>query len=241
MKVKKYLPTVLFVVVVVVLGFFALDYLGKKNSDSKQIPDQQKGQKEISANETVDQPLERKIKLNYPDFKTVKISVSDVSGGKAYVLNYEFDLANLNYRVQTDLEGGFYYSYVNGIVCFGKPKFENSFCVREKYTPAGLVAFLANSIDTPARELKPDEKEISRIMTEAGWVPQQYLSAFMIRAEVILKLLQAKQLNQDFLLKLRENLDILEKNLEERIPKSEKINKELFLKEDERFDLEEII
>ena len=53
--------------------------------------------------------------------------------------------------------------------------------------------------------------------------------------------LQAKQLNQDFLLKLRENLDILEKNLEERIPKSEKINKELFLKEDERFDLEEII
>ncbi|MEK7162023.1 MAG: hypothetical protein AAB729_05040, partial [Patescibacteria group bacterium] len=133
--------------------------------------------------ELVDPPLSKQALSQSFSAKTVRFAVRDEDGADTpMVVKVILDTSTFDYRAETDIEDGFSYVEANGIVCFTKTAFKNSYCLREKYTPAVLAKQMVGEI-VQARELEEDEETINRMLMEMAWSPGDILAAMMIRVE----------------------------------------------------------
>jgi|GEM_PF-6738675 len=141
--------------------------------------------------EIIDKPLP---KWNFPQKyygKKVELTVrSAESGGQTYGI--VLDTVTGDYQVTANMSNDFYFVDANGIVCYGRPKYKNTYCVREKYTSLALVKYFAGQKEQENRDLSWDESQLQRMMIDYGWLPNNLMAAMMSIAEF-----SFSQLSQD--------------------------------------------
>jgi len=125
--------------------------------------------------------------------KTVQFKIDPTGTQEPLPMTMIIDTKTFAYRAETAMNNGFTLTHANGIVCFRKPTFEYTYCLREKYTPLALTLnILGDQVDT--RELTDDEKEIYGLMNDLGWTPSNIMAAMMMRAGTALRWLRQGKL-----------------------------------------------
>jgi len=151
--------------------------------------------------EIVDPPLYREPLTYAISAKVIKFTITNTD--KSVAINVVLNPLTFDYRAETNYENDFYYVHANGSVCFGKPAFKNTYCVREKYTPAVIARYIAGDTNLNVRELNADEQSISNFMNELGWIPNNALASFMSGVELSIKLLYNQKLKDGEILKFK--------------------------------------
>src|SRR3989338_2865106 len=181
--------------------------LENNNTPEVSIPNNITVAENDAGKELIDPPLFRQ-PLSYPvSARTVKFTILGDSGIRT---NVTLDPKTFDYKALTNYNDDFYYVHANGSVCFGKPAFKKTYCLREKYTPAAMARYIIGDTGFDTRELNTDEDAILNLMLELGWAPTNALASFMGGIELAIQLLYNQNLKDGSVLNIQNDKKVIE-------------------------------